>query len=243
MTEDELVYTFCSYLHTWGARWYSDYSCWWCSCWRSMPLSKVCDLPALFLVKRKLEDHLFGISLARRFHNVSSNALRPTWVPYASTEVGEEVLLFSLKLMMGWCSFFIHSALWIRLFQNCSFLADDWSYERPSHLYFLGDIINIEASVTVYNHVPLRGVCGPLCGHSSTMMWPLFRDIPSLRIMGKNHLPVTTLSLRTRASQLLSMTKGLRSLLKVLFAITRTIGSWHLMVLALAFLCSSLTIL
>ncbi|KAF4101851.1 hypothetical protein G5714_016651 [Onychostoma macrolepis] len=69
----------------------------------------------------------------QRFHNVSSNALRPTWVPYASTEFGEEVLLFSLKLMM-----------------------DDWSYERPSNLYFLGDIINIEASVKVYNHVPLR---------------------------------------------------------------------------------------
>ncbi|XP_058605213.1 zona pellucida sperm-binding protein 3-like [Onychostoma macrolepis] len=69
----------------------------------------------------------------QRFHNVSSNALRPTWVPYASTEFGEEVFLFSLKLMM-----------------------DDWSYERPSTLYFLGDIINIEASVKVYNHVPLR---------------------------------------------------------------------------------------
>uniref|UniRef100_A0A671MDK3 Zona pellucida sperm-binding protein 3 n=1 Tax=Sinocyclocheilus anshuiensis TaxID=1608454 RepID=A0A671MDK3_9TELE len=69
----------------------------------------------------------------QRFYNVSSNALRPTWVPYASTEVGEEVLLFSLKLMM-----------------------DDWSYQRPSNLYFLGDVINIEASVKVYNHVPLR---------------------------------------------------------------------------------------
>ncbi|XP_042599226.1 zona pellucida sperm-binding protein 3-like [Cyprinus carpio] len=67
------------------------------------------------------------------FHNVSSNALKPTWVPYASTAAGEEILLFSLKLMM-----------------------DDWSYERPSNSYFLGDIINIEASVMVYNHVPLR---------------------------------------------------------------------------------------
>uniref|UniRef100_A0A671LAH4 Zona pellucida sperm-binding protein 3 n=1 Tax=Sinocyclocheilus anshuiensis TaxID=1608454 RepID=A0A671LAH4_9TELE len=69
----------------------------------------------------------------QRFYNVSSNALRPTWVPYASTEVGEEVLLFTLKLMM-----------------------DDWSYQRPSNLYFLGDVINIEASVKVYTHVPLR---------------------------------------------------------------------------------------
>uniref|UniRef100_A0A672NW30 Zona pellucida sperm-binding protein 3 n=1 Tax=Sinocyclocheilus grahami TaxID=75366 RepID=A0A672NW30_SINGR len=69
----------------------------------------------------------------QRFYNVSSDALRPTWVPYASTEFGVEVLMFSLKLMM-----------------------DDWSYQRPSNLYFLGDVINIEASVKVYNHVPLR---------------------------------------------------------------------------------------
>ncbi|ROI68655.1 Zona pellucida sperm-binding protein 3 [Anabarilius grahami] len=69
----------------------------------------------------------------QRLQNVSSNALRPTWVPYASMEVGEEVLLFSLKLMM-----------------------DDWSHQRPSNSYFLGGVINIEASVKVYNHVPLR---------------------------------------------------------------------------------------
>ncbi|XP_048048137.1 zona pellucida sperm-binding protein 3-like isoform X1 [Megalobrama amblycephala] len=69
----------------------------------------------------------------QRLQNVSSNALRPTWIPYASTEVGEEVLLFSLKLMM-----------------------DDWSYQRPSNSYFLGGVINVEASVKVYNHVPLR---------------------------------------------------------------------------------------
>ncbi|XP_067280264.1 zona pellucida sperm-binding protein 3-like [Pseudorasbora parva] len=69
----------------------------------------------------------------QRLQNVSSDALRPTWVPYASTEIGEEALVFSLKLMM-----------------------DDWSSQRPSSLYFLGGIINIEASVKQYNHVPLR---------------------------------------------------------------------------------------
>ncbi|XP_043088190.1 zona pellucida sperm-binding protein 3-like [Puntigrus tetrazona] len=68
-----------------------------------------------------------------RLQNVSSNALMPAWVPYASTAVGEDILVFSLKLML-----------------------DDWSYERPSNVYFLGDVINIEASVRVYNHVPLR---------------------------------------------------------------------------------------
>ncbi|CAM4724963.1 unnamed protein product [Leuciscus chuanchicus] len=69
----------------------------------------------------------------QRLQNVSSDALRPTWVPYASTEAGGEVLLFSLKIMM-----------------------EDWSYQRPSYSYFLGGVINIEASVKQYNHVPLR---------------------------------------------------------------------------------------
>ncbi|XP_073698790.1 zona pellucida sperm-binding protein 3-like [Garra rufa] len=68
-----------------------------------------------------------------RKHNVSSNALRPTWIPYAAARSGEEHLHFSLKLM-----------------------TDDWSYERPSNAYFLGDMINLEASVVRANHVPLR---------------------------------------------------------------------------------------
>lgn len=29
-------------------------------------------------------------------------------------------------------------------------------YQRPSDFYYLGDFINMEASVKVYNHVPLR---------------------------------------------------------------------------------------
>nr|XP_055049950.1 zona pellucida sperm-binding protein 3-like [Misgurnus anguillicaudatus] len=68
-----------------------------------------------------------------RMHNVSSNALMPTWVPYAATKVAEELLVFSLKLM-----------------------TDDWRFERPSHQYFLGEFVNIEASVMSYNHVPFR---------------------------------------------------------------------------------------
>ncbi|KAL6460858.1 hypothetical protein MHYP_G00308240 [Metynnis hypsauchen] len=68
-----------------------------------------------------------------RLHNVSSNALLPAWIPYASTVTAEEHLVFSLRLM-----------------------TDDWQYERPSNQYFLGDLINIEASVMQYNHVPLR---------------------------------------------------------------------------------------
>lgn len=33
---------------------------------------------------------------------------------------------------------------------------DDWQYERPSYLYYLGDMINMEASVKQFFHVPLR---------------------------------------------------------------------------------------
>ncbi|NP_001025291.1 zona pellucida sperm-binding protein 3a.2 precursor [Danio rerio] len=68
-----------------------------------------------------------------RKHNVSSSALLPAWTPYAATAVAEDVLVFSLKLM-----------------------TDDWMYERPTNVFFLGDIFNIEASVSQYNHVPLR---------------------------------------------------------------------------------------
>jgi len=97
------------------------------------------------------------IFMNRRLQNVSSDALRPTWVPYASSEAGEEVLLFSLKIMMGWYKFLsIISTLWLCL--KCLFFlcVDDWSYQRPSYSYFLGGVINIEASVKQYNHVPLR---------------------------------------------------------------------------------------
>ncbi|XP_056628012.1 zona pellucida sperm-binding protein 3-like [Triplophysa dalaica] len=68
-----------------------------------------------------------------RMHNLSSNVLVPTWVPYAATKVAEEWFVFSLKLM-----------------------TDEWEFERPSNQYFLGDIVNIEASVKTYNHVPVR---------------------------------------------------------------------------------------
>ncbi|XP_067274665.1 zona pellucida sperm-binding protein 3-like [Pseudorasbora parva] len=68
-----------------------------------------------------------------RLQNVSSNVLMPNWVPFAATKVGEEVLVFSLTLM-----------------------TDDWMFERPSNKYFLGQFLNLEASVKQYNHIPLR---------------------------------------------------------------------------------------
>uniref|UniRef100_A0AAZ3QNP4 Zona pellucida sperm-binding protein 3 n=1 Tax=Oncorhynchus tshawytscha TaxID=74940 RepID=A0AAZ3QNP4_ONCTS len=68
-----------------------------------------------------------------RNHDVSSNALKPTWIPNISNMVAEELLYFSLRLMTA-----------------------DWQFERPSNHYYLGDIINMEASVMPYHHVPLR---------------------------------------------------------------------------------------
>jgi len=98
----------------------------------------------------------------RRLQNVSSDALRPTWIPYASTEAGEEVLVFSLKIMMGWYRFSLNKPLPLLAivalpnYLFVYFFVDDWSYQRPSYSYFLGGVINIEASVKQYNHVPLR---------------------------------------------------------------------------------------
>ncbi|XP_078112940.1 zona pellucida sperm-binding protein 3-like isoform X2 [Sander vitreus] len=68
-----------------------------------------------------------------RKKNVSSLALDPLWIPFSAVMVADEFLYFTLKLMM-----------------------DDWQNERPSYQYFLGDIINIQATVKQFFHVPLR---------------------------------------------------------------------------------------
>ncbi|MBN3294061.1 ZP3 protein, partial [Polypterus senegalus] len=68
-----------------------------------------------------------------RLHNVSSNALNPTWVPYTSTISAEDILGFSLVIM-----------------------SSDWSGPSPSNTFFLGDLINLQASVDNSNHVPLH---------------------------------------------------------------------------------------
>ncbi|XP_039602980.1 zona pellucida sperm-binding protein 3-like [Polypterus senegalus] len=68
-----------------------------------------------------------------RNHNVSSNALNPTWVPYTSTISAEDILGFSLDIMNR-----------------------DWSGPSSSNTFYLGDFINLQASVDNTNHVPLR---------------------------------------------------------------------------------------
>lgn len=66
-------------------------------------------------------------------HGVSSEALKPTWIPFAVTKVADELLYFSLKIMH-----------------------DDWKTQRPITEYFLGDMMKFEASVKQFHHVPLR---------------------------------------------------------------------------------------
>ncbi|KAL2088361.1 hypothetical protein ACEWY4_015260 [Coilia grayii] len=68
-----------------------------------------------------------------RTHNVSSDGLKPTWVPLVATKTADEVLVFNLRLM-----------------------TDDWKFERASNIYYLGNMLHIEASVVQSNHMILR---------------------------------------------------------------------------------------
>ncbi|XP_078392263.1 zona pellucida sperm-binding protein 3-like [Cetorhinus maximus] len=76
---------------------------------------------------------LFPLSRYFRKGNVSSDPIKPTWIPFSSTKSGEGNLSFSLRLMKG-----------------------DWLTERTSTVYYLGELIHIEASVSMTNHMPLK---------------------------------------------------------------------------------------
>ncbi|XP_053216452.1 zona pellucida sperm-binding protein 3-like [Podarcis raffonei] len=65
--------------------------------------------------------------------NVSSLAIQPTWAPFRSTVSAEARLGFSLRLMN-----------------------DDWSGERLSSRFQLGEILHLQARVEAENHLPLR---------------------------------------------------------------------------------------
>ncbi|XP_018424841.1 PREDICTED: zona pellucida sperm-binding protein 3-like [Nanorana parkeri] len=68
-----------------------------------------------------------------RHGNVSSNAIKPTWIPYSTTVTMEERLSFALYLMN-----------------------EDWSGQSASTIFTLGSSLKIEASVNVENHMPMR---------------------------------------------------------------------------------------
>uniref|UniRef100_A0A3Q1HG72 Zona pellucida sperm-binding protein 3 n=1 Tax=Acanthochromis polyacanthus TaxID=80966 RepID=A0A3Q1HG72_9TELE len=73
------------------------------------------------------------VVLTCRRYTVSSRELRPTWSPFTLFQSAHLDLDFHLRLM-----------------------TDDWSSERTSSVYFLGETVNMEASVDHHHHLPLR---------------------------------------------------------------------------------------
>ncbi|XP_075199339.1 zona pellucida sperm-binding protein 3-like [Anomaloglossus baeobatrachus] len=67
-----------------------------------------------------------------RHGNVSSNAIKPTWIPFSTTVTSEERLAFSLQLMTA-----------------------DFSAPSSILVFRLGEILYIEASLDIQNHVPM----------------------------------------------------------------------------------------
>ncbi|KAI4551724.1 hypothetical protein MJT46_017976 [Ovis ammon polii x Ovis aries] len=68
-----------------------------------------------------------------RHGNVSSWAIQPTWVPFRTTVFSEEKLVFSLRLM-----------------------EENWSAEKMTPTFQLGDRAHLQAQVHTGSHVPLR---------------------------------------------------------------------------------------
>ncbi|NXL68215.1 ZP3 protein, partial [Chordeiles acutipennis] len=68
-----------------------------------------------------------------RTGSVSSGAIQPTWVPFASTIAHRRRLRFALDVYDS-----------------------TWSSRLLQPTYSLGDLINIEASVSAEPHLPLR---------------------------------------------------------------------------------------
>ncbi|XP_053121105.1 zona pellucida sperm-binding protein 3-like [Hemicordylus capensis] len=68
-----------------------------------------------------------------RKENITSKAIKPTWTPFRSALSAEARLKFSLQLM-----------------------SEDWSAERTSTTFQLGDVLCLQAEVKAENHLPLR---------------------------------------------------------------------------------------
>ncbi|XP_056262906.1 zona pellucida sperm-binding protein 3-like [Pseudoliparis swirei] len=68
-----------------------------------------------------------------RQHSLSSSLLTPTWIPFMSTQAAVATLEFDLRIM-----------------------TNDWLHRRRSNVFYLGEPIDIEASVSVGHHMGLR---------------------------------------------------------------------------------------
>ncbi|KAH0619873.1 hypothetical protein JD844_014245 [Phrynosoma platyrhinos] len=78
-----------------------------------------------------------------RRNNVSSKAIKPTWEPFTSTLSAEQKLTFSLRLMNGIS----------RSVPRLTVISNDWSTERTSNGFQLGDVMYIQADVNTENHI------------------------------------------------------------------------------------------
>lgn len=99
------------------------------------------------------------LSLPRQ-GNVSSWAIQPTWVPFRTTVFSEEKLVFSLRLMEGEQDGLGGVNCWGG---QCSgrlsppaCLAENWSAEKMTPTFQLGDRAHLQAQVHTGSHVPLR---------------------------------------------------------------------------------------
>ncbi|CAJ1076591.1 zona pellucida sperm-binding protein 3-like isoform X2 [Xyrichtys novacula] len=87
----------------------------------------------LFTVILKLLSFITLIFFLFRKYSLSSLSIAPTWIPYMSTQAAVETLEFDLRIM-----------------------TNDWTYERSSKVFHLGEPISIEASVRIGHHMGLR---------------------------------------------------------------------------------------
>ncbi|KAF3706305.1 Zona pellucida sperm-binding protein 3 [Channa argus] len=85
-----------------------------------------------FILKTNPAEVLIECHYQRRQH-VSSNAMTPTWKPFASNVSAQQQLHFSLHLM-----------------------TEDWKSPRASSVYNLSDMMHVEVSVRHGHHVPMR---------------------------------------------------------------------------------------
>ncbi|KAM6913361.1 zona pellucida sperm-binding protein 3-like [Lycodopsis pacificus] len=68
-----------------------------------------------------------------RKYSLSSISLMPTWIPFMSNQAVEATLAFDLRIM-----------------------TNDWRSRRSSNVFYIGEPVNIEASVRVGHHMGLR---------------------------------------------------------------------------------------
>ncbi|XP_048476208.1 zona pellucida sperm-binding protein 3-like isoform X2 [Rhincodon typus] len=88
--------------------------------------------PRLAIVRTSLDIALIECHYPRK-DDVNSQAVWPTWLPFKSLSNGGGFLSYSLRQMN-----------------------DKWDAERVSNVYYLGELIHIEASVMTIGHEPLR---------------------------------------------------------------------------------------